>query len=162
MKIDLHVHAVGNGAGGSGCWYRPRGWTRLGEPFMLRGFGLPASAPRGDLGRLYIEKLLAWRRASSLDAIVLLAQDEPHRADGTRLAGVASHYVPNRYVLDLAATHPELLAGVSIHPARPDALDELELCLARGAVLLKCLPIPSPAWRTNFHESDHCLWETAT
>lgn len=140
MKIDLHVHAVGNGSGGTGCWYRPRGWTRLGQPFMVRGFGLPVSVLRGDLDRLYTEKLLSWIRGSSLDAAVLLAQDYPYRASGECIDGVASHYVPNRHVLDLADAHPELLAGVSIHPARPDALDELELCLARGASLLKCLP----------------------
>jgi predicted TIM-barrel fold metal-dependent hydrolase len=49
-------------------------------------------------------------------------------------------YVPNDLVLDLAAAHPEFLAGVSIHPARHDAIAELERCLERGAVLMKCLP----------------------
>jgi len=29
---------------------------------------------------------------------------------------------------------------VAIHPARPDALDELDRCVAEGAVLMKCLP----------------------
>jgi predicted TIM-barrel fold metal-dependent hydrolase len=43
-------------------------------------------------------------------------------------------------LLDLAARHQEFLAGVSIHPARLDAIDELERCLERGAVLMKCLP----------------------
>ena len=36
--------------------------------------------------------------------------------------------------------HREFLPAVSIHPARPDALDELERCLAKGAVMMKCLP----------------------
>ena len=36
--------------------------------------------------------------------------------------------------------HLEFLPGVSIHPARPDALGELDRCLEAGAVLLKCLP----------------------
>jgi predicted TIM-barrel fold metal-dependent hydrolase len=49
-------------------------------------------------------------------------------------------YVPNDVVLRLAAEHSEFLAGVSIHPARPDALDELERCFERGALLMKCLP----------------------
>ena len=48
--------------------------------------------------------------------------------------------MPNEYVLKLARAHPELLPAVSIHPARPDALEELERCLAGGAVLMKCLP----------------------
>jgi predicted TIM-barrel fold metal-dependent hydrolase len=36
--------------------------------------------------------------------------------------------------------HREFLPAVSIHPARPDALDELERCLVNGAVMMKCLP----------------------
>jgi predicted TIM-barrel fold metal-dependent hydrolase len=71
---------------------------------------------------------------------VLLAQDEPYRADGSRIENVGSFYVPNEYVLRLAGFHPEFLAGVSIHPARPDALEELARCLEGGAALLKCLP----------------------
>jgi len=140
MKIDLHVHIVGNGASGSGCWYRPRGWTKLGAPFMLRSVGLPASALRQDLDTIYAERLLSFVRSSSLDRIVILAQDEPYDSMGRKLEGVGSFYVPNRYVVGLAAAHPEFLAGVSIHPARPDAIDELEACLQGGAALLKCLP----------------------
>ena len=140
MKIDLHVHVVGNGSNGSGCWYRPRGWTKLGAPFMLRSFGLPAAALRQDLDTIYAARLLSFVRSSSLDRVVILAQDEPYDSAGKKLEGVASFFVPNSYVLGLAAAHPEFLAGVSIHPARPDALDELEACLRGGAALLKCLP----------------------
>lgn len=107
---------------------------------MLRGFGLGAEALRGDLDRIYVERLLDCIRGSSLHAAVILGQDEPYRENGTRIRDVASFYVPNEYVLGLGQKHPELLPGVSIHPARPDALDELERCLAAGAVLLKCLP----------------------
>jgi len=140
VKIDLHVHVVGNGSGGTGCWYRPRGWTRLAQPMMLRAFHLEVSALRGNLDELYARQLLAFVRESSLDAVVILAQDEPHSATGEVLAGVGSFYVPNSHVLRLAREHPEFLAGVSIHPARRDALEELEKCLAEGAALLKCLP----------------------
>src|SRR5205085_3477168 len=40
----------------------------------------------------------------------------------------------------LAREHREFLPAVSIHPARADALDELERCLEAGAVMLKLLP----------------------
>jgi len=140
MKIDMHVHVVGNGTGGTGCWYRPRGWTRLGEPFMLRGFGLPRSALSQNLDTLYAEKLHHYVAASSLDAAVILAQDEPYDATGRKLDGVGSFYVPNDYVLGLSRRHAEFLPAISIHPARADALEELERCLVAGAVLFKCLP----------------------
>ncbi len=140
MRIDCHVHVVGNGTGGTGCWYRPRGITRFGAPFLLRSVGLPGSALRGDLDHLYAEQILRFVRTSSLDAVVILAQDEPYRENGEKIEGVGSFYVPNDFVLQLAREHAEFLPAVSIHPARRDALHELERCLAEGAVILKCLP----------------------
>lgn len=140
MRIDCHVHVVGNGTGGTGCWYRPRGVTKYGAPYMLRCVGLPPSALTGDLDGLYAERILQFVRESSLDAAVILAQDEPHRDDGTKIADAGSFYVPNDFVLGLARAHPEFLPAVSIHPARRDAMEELERCLAAGAVMLKCLP----------------------
>jgi len=140
MRIDCHVHVVGNGTGGTGCWYRPRGITRYGAPLMLRAVGLPRTALTGDLDGIYARQILKFVRESSLDAAVILAQDEPHRENGEKIENVGSFYVPNDFVLGLARQHPEFLAAVSIHPARRDALDELERCLAGGAVMLKCLP----------------------
>lgn len=140
MRIDCHVHVVGNGTGGTGCWYRPRGVTRFGAPFMVRSVGLPASALTGDLDRLYVEQLLKFVRDSSLDAAVLLAQDDPYHENGERMENRGSFFVPNDFVLTLARKHREFLPAISIHPARQDALDELERCLAAGAVMLKCLP----------------------
>ena len=138
--IDMHVHVVGNGTGGTGCWVRVRGWHRPLAALMLRHIGLPASAMRGDLDRLYVERLLEQVRSSSLGAAVILAQDEVRDEHGRVMEGAGSFYVPNDYVLSLAKKHQEFLPAVSIHPARPDALEELEQCLAAGAVMMKCLP----------------------
>jgi len=79
-------------------------------------------------------------QTSSLGSIVLLAHDQVYDAQGKVMEGVGSFYVPNEYVLSLARQHSEFLPAVSIHPARPDALEELERCLAEGAVMMKCLP----------------------
>ncbi len=140
MRIDCLVHVVGNGTGGTGCWYRPRGITRLGAPLLLRAVGLPRSALAGDLDGIYARQVLKYLRESSLDAAVILAQDEPYRETGEKIEDTGSFYVPNDYVLGLARQHRELLAATSIHPARRDAMEELERCLAGGAMMLKCLP----------------------
>ncbi|MDB6065167.1 MAG: hypothetical protein JWR26_1375 [Pedosphaera sp.] len=136
----MHVHIVGNGTGGTGCRLRVTGWHRPLAALMLRHLGLPLNTLSGDLDRLYVERLLQYVRESSLGAIVILAQDEVHDEHGRVMEDVGSFYVPNDYVLELARKHSEFLPAVSIHPARPDALEELDRCLAGGAVMMKCLP----------------------
>jgi hypothetical protein len=138
--IDMHVHIVGNGTGGTGCWLRVTGWHRPLAALMLHHIGLPGSAMKGDLDRLYVERLLERVRESSFGHIVILAQDLVHDDAGKPMKEAGSFYVPNDYVLKLAKEHPEFLAAVSIHPGRADALEELDRCLAGGAVMMKCLP----------------------
>ncbi len=152
LRIDGHVHAIGTGRNGSGCWYRPRGFTRLGEPILLRAMGLSARALREDFETLYTAALREQIAEAGLDAVVLLAHEEAYRDDGTRIEGSGSFYVPNAYVLGLAARHREFLAAVSIHPSRPDAGEELEKAVAGGAVMLKCLPnVQNMDWNDRRH-----------
>lgn len=138
--VDMHVHIVGNGSGGTGCWLKVTGWHRPLASLMLRQIGLPPSAMTGDLDGMYVSRLLELVQTSSLSAAVILAHDQVYDNQGRRMEGVGSFYVPNSYVLQLAKRHPEFLAAVSIHPARPDALEELDRCIDAGAVMMKCLP----------------------
>src|SRR5260221_2353460 len=138
--VDMHVHIVGNGSGNTGCWLRVSPMRRPMAGLMLRHVGLPSAALKGDLDRLYVERLLELVRESSLVAVVILAQEQVHNDKGKAMPELGSFYVPNEYVLSLARRHEEFLPAVSIHPARPDALEELERCLAGGAVMMKCLP----------------------
>ncbi len=138
--VDMHVHVVGNGSGGTGCWLRVTGWHRPLANIMLRHIGLPSGTMAGDLDRLYVERLLEQLRSSSLGAAVILAQDLVHDDQGKPVEGAGSFFVPNDYVLKLASQHQEFLPAVSIHPARADALEELARCVAAGAAMMKCLP----------------------
>lgn len=153
MKVDAHVHIVGTGKGGTGCWYRPRGLTKLGAPFLVRSIGLTTRDLAGEVfDQTYVQQMLGYVRGSSMDKALILAHELPYREDGTPLPERASFYVPNDYVLKLAADHPEFLAGVSIHPSRKDALEELERALAGGAAALKCLPnVQGIDWNDRRH-----------
>jgi hypothetical protein len=110
------------------------------QALMVRHMGLPVSALKGDLDRLYLEKLLEYVRTSSLDAVVILAHEQVYDEGGRLLKHLGTCHVPNDYVLRLAHEHREFLPAVSIHPARQDALEELDRCIAEGAVMMKCLP----------------------
>jgi len=136
---DCHIHLVGNGAAGSGCWMRLGGWHRMMAEMMRRMMGMPVAVTDPEFDEIYVAKLSGWVRDSHLDRALLLAQDEVYRADGTRRDFGAFH-VPNDYLFEVCARHPEFLPAASIHPARHDALDELERCLVLGARALKLLP----------------------
>ena len=137
--IDMHVHIVGNGRRGSGCWLKVDAWHRPLYGFMLRHVGVGVGLDAPEFDEAYANHLAKLVRESSLSAAVILAQDEVYDASGRKLE-FGSFHVPNDYVLKLAREHEEFLPAVSIHPARADALDELERCLADGAVMLKLLP----------------------
>jgi uncharacterized protein len=138
--IDMHVHIVGNGLQGSGSWLRVKGWHRPLAGFMLKHIGLRGGLGGEQFDQLYIENLSRLVRESSLGSVVILAQDQVYHEDGRLMEGAGSFYVPNDYILKLAREHPEFLPAVSIHPARPDALEELDRCIEGGAVMMKCLP----------------------
>ncbi|HXM03691.1 MAG TPA: amidohydrolase family protein [Chthoniobacterales bacterium] len=138
--IDLHVHVLGNGLAGSGCRIKRVWWQ---EPFvrtMSRSIGLTAHPGSVELDAAYVQQLRLWLDDSSLAAVVLLACDDVHQEDGVPRPDLSRIYVPNEYVLELARQEPRFLPGISIHPARRDAIELLEAGVAAGAVLLKLLP----------------------
>ncbi|MBE2214329.1 MAG: amidohydrolase family protein [Opitutaceae bacterium] len=139
--IDGHVHLIGTGAGGTGCWIRLRGAQKALAPVLLASFGLTLrDLGRDDFDDLLVERLLGLIRAAGLRQVLLLAQEDVYTGRGERVPDRAAFYVPNERVLELARRHPEFVPAVSIHPARADALDELARCLEGGAAVMKCLP----------------------
>ena len=74
-----------------------------------------------------------------VDIGVILACDAMYDDSGKIDPGT-SFYIPNNFVLKVASEHEELLPGVSIHPNRRDALDEIDKCVEAGAALVKWLP----------------------
>lgn len=141
MRVDCHVHLVGDGSSGDGRAFELRtAWNRFQARFLLAEAGVDARHLRGGLDAAFDEALVRHVNSSGLDAAVILAQDLPHDAEGRPLP-MAGFRVPNDAVLAFCRPDPaRLIPAVSIHPARPDALDELERCAALGARVLKLLP----------------------
>jgi uncharacterized protein len=138
--IDVHVHLSLSGENGSDGWSRRR-WVM--KPFLAaaaREIGLRGGFAGRDFDARYLARLVGWVDDSSLSAAVLLAYDWVRDSTGCPRKDLSDLYVPNEAVLSLARQHPKFLPGVSIHPARPDAFDELERCADQGAALLKLLP----------------------
>jgi len=140
-KIDCHVHIVGDGSSGSECWFElPTLWKKFLGRMMIKGVGLPQSTLKSGLDNLYAENLAEQIRDSSLDAAVVLAQDIPYDDHGRPMPEEAQFYVANDYVAGLAQKYEEFVPACSIHPGRPDAMDELERCIEAKMPVLKLLP----------------------
>lgn len=141
LKIDLHAHLAGVGAGGSGCWLSPRFARRWSSRLLRRLFGITDAALRTTADADWAARLAGFVRESELDHAVALGFDgvyDPVR--GALDEARSQMIVPPSWVFAVCRAHPELLPGPAVNPLRRDAMERLEECIAGGAVLLKWLP----------------------
>jgi predicted TIM-barrel fold metal-dependent hydrolase len=110
------------------------------EPIVKAQAGILKSSRQLGVDQAYEERLIGLIDSSSLDAVLLLAMDYPYDPSGNCLKEKAKFYVPNDHVLGLAKKYSQIIPACSIHPARKDALEELERCAEKGAKVLKLLP----------------------
>lgn len=137
--LDVHVHVLGVGTGGTGCWMNDEMQSSI--PARAGLWNLRLSLAQPDLDQAYIVYLRSCIRSSGfLKQVVLLAQDYTHTERGERDESRTPFFTPNDYVARLAREYPEFLFGASIHPYRPDALDELDRVAELGGVLVKWIP----------------------
>jgi predicted TIM-barrel fold metal-dependent hydrolase len=142
IRIDSHVHVLGDGSSGSGCWLKiEKVYHKLLAQLAVRGMGLPSSSLDSGLDNLYAEMLAKMVRESSVTAAIILAHENVYDDNGKIVERFGAFYTPNDYVLSLAKTYSDcFIPAVSIHPGRPDALDELDRCIELGSAMLKLLP----------------------
>jgi hypothetical protein len=142
--VDVHVHLVGIGTGGSGCEVHPhmRSWLspveRVRFELYLSGSGV-TELERAD--QQFIERFMRLVEARpGAGRYCLLAFDHAYTEDGTLDREASEFHVPNEYVWQVAATSERLVPAISVHPYRPDAVDELDRWATRGVRLVKWLP----------------------
>jgi uncharacterized protein len=139
MGIDIHVHLFGTGDSGSGCRLSREKSEGLLFWFLARKLGLSGRAT--TLDESYVLALAEQIRGSGLARAVVLAQDAVYDEHGEADWRRTHFYVPNDYLLEVAARYPDLMIPcVSINPQRADAIDELDRCAASGARVLKIHP----------------------
>ncbi len=95
---------------------------------------------RRRIDALYRTNMIRRIDESPLAHAVVLAMDGVYDDRGFLDIERTKNYVSNEAVLALRQDSPKILFGASVNPKRRDWKDELERCLAEGAVLLKWLP----------------------
>lgn len=143
--LDYHVHVAGNGSGGTGCCVTPQmlSWLHPIKRIQLAVYMKSAGVRHFDRadGEFVAHLATLVRTIERHGRHCLLAFDQHHLENGNVDVERTELYVPNEYVFELHEKHPELfLPVISVHPYRPDALDELDLYGARGARIVKWLP----------------------
>ena len=143
--IDHHTHIAGIGTSNTGAFInaKMRSWA---HPFHHLKFKVYLSAAGVDDVE-NADAQLVQRLASLIKHIAhhgkhrLLAFDKNYRPDGSVNLEKTEFYVPNEYVFSLAEQNPDLfIPNISVHPYRPDALQELEKWAQLGARIVKWLP----------------------
>ncbi len=129
-RIDIHIHAIG--CANDGCYIAKSLLRKLW--FRLIANRLDIKSPAE-----YIPRLVQYLRESPIDLGVILATDAIYDGEGRRDPRTAL-YVPNSFIFKINDQYPELLPGISVHPNRLDALEEMDRCIDAGAVLVKWIP----------------------
>lgn len=143
--VDYHVHVAGIGAGGTGLFVNPRMLTWK-HPFHRMKFAFYRHAcgvsKEEETDSQMVNRLADLvRHLPAHGKHRLLAFDRHYNSDGTVNLSKTEFYVPNEYVFNLAAKHPDLfLPTISVHPYRNDAIAELETWASRGGQIVKWLP----------------------
>ena len=139
--LDMHCHTAGIGAGDSGAWISEELRKSYKFPLYLKTYEMSlAKIEAGGDSVLTANIARRIRESKYVADTVVLAMDCPHTDDGEPDLAAGEVVVPNRFVEREVRNYPELHFGASVHPARPDALKELQWSKDRGAVLLKWLP----------------------
>ncbi len=143
--LDVHVHVLGTGTGGTGCFVGPR-MSSLTSPIEYLKFSIYEQASgvtdSDQCDLQYIDRLVGLMRSQAPHGRALIfAFDQFHDADGKPVVADTEFFTPNAYVVKLAAKHPDLFVPcASVHPYRPDAVEALTEAVKAGAVAVKWLP----------------------
>lgn len=138
--IDVHVHLAALPTPGNGCRLSPRMRRSLLTRFLAWRQGLPLDDPE-TANRRYLENLERELSASQrVTRAVLLAMDGVYDSGGRLDEARTDFLISNDHLFAVTRGSARLLPGVSVNPARRDAIDELERCAEQGAALVKVLP----------------------
>jgi uncharacterized protein len=141
LRIDAHVHLLAVDGPKHKCLIAEkmkRGPIAVGLRALV-GVGPRVSDEVFDIA--YVDRLARLvRDAQHLDRAVIFAMDGLYDERG-ELDPRTVALVSNDWAIEAVRRHPDLFYfGASIHPARPDALEELDRCAEAGAVCVKWVP----------------------
>eukprot|EP00515_Schizochytrium_aggregatum_P006825 CAMPEP_0202077476 /NCGR_PEP_ID=MMETSP0964-20121228/5402_1 /ASSEMBLY_ACC=CAM_ASM_000500 /TAXON_ID=4773 /ORGANISM="Schizochytrium aggregatum, Strain ATCC28209" /LENGTH=753 /DNA_ID=CAMNT_0048644755 /DNA_START=54 /DNA_END=2315 /DNA_ORIENTATION=+ len=161
---DYHVHIVGSGQNGSGCYLTPKMTDPFRSPFgyvKLRAFMSASGITLENADATFERRLMALganvghvlceltgsrtgsmcQGPSSCNKMVMLAFERVYTEQGEPDMDRTTLHIPNDHAFAFAGRHPKhCIPTCSVHPYRHDCEAELERAAARGVRIIKWLP----------------------
>ncbi len=140
--IDIHIHLAGTGCCHSGIWMSPKLRRRYTIKLMQFIHGISEKKLDDDFDVFWLKQIHNLVSGSrEIDFAVLLGFDGAF-AEKTKTPDwdKSQLIIPCDWVFNAAKNYPYFLPGPSINPMRADALDLLDYCLEKKAVLIKWIP----------------------
>ncbi len=134
--IDMHVHIAGVDQAKYGNFIS----KKLKKSAVFRLFSKHLNISNSVNDELIINKTLKLLEESVIDKALFLAIDGVYAKSGEFNQKKTQMVCSNDYIYELTKHSKKALFGASVHPYRADALEELERCKRRGAVLIKWIP----------------------
>jgi uncharacterized protein len=135
--LDIHIHLLGTGDGGSGCRVSPK----MAKSLLYEAMTVRFRHVGQTLDESYVLHLADQLESSALTKGVILAHDAIYDRYGKPDWEKTPFYVPNDYLFKIIGRYPKkMIPCVSINPERADALGELDRCFEQGARVLKIHP----------------------
>ncbi len=141
---DSHAHIIGTGDSNSGAWFNPsmESWwhpiLKVQKNFYMNG----GCITEQDSDASFVDRMVSL--SAEMPAgykTMLFAFDWLRDEHGVADKQHSIFHIPNDYAAQIARKHPQYFEWVaSIHPYRPDALNELEKAHSNGARAIKWLP----------------------
>jgi predicted TIM-barrel fold metal-dependent hydrolase len=141
LRIDAHVHLIAADGEKHKSFVSEKMKSGLIARYLrgMAGVGMGASDEVFDIAYVdHLAKLV--REARFLDKALVFAFDGLYDEQG-RLDPRTETLTSNDWAIEAVKRYPDLfIFGASIHPARPDSIDELDRCAEAGAVCVKWVP----------------------
>ena len=139
LSFDVHMHLVGSGCHSSGCWLHPKLRNRYTIKALQWMQGISNKQLDHDLDDFWALRLSKLVLESPLSYGVILGFDGCYQ-HGQLDKKKSQLIVPDDWVFKVCKNFPNLLPGPSINPHSHNALERLDMCIEKGAVLIKWLP----------------------
>ena len=142
--VDFHTHVIAIGTSVKDAFIN----SKMRSGINLERFKFLIYASAADVKNIdnadqeYLTRLVRLARSTKRQGKYrILAFDKHYKPDGTVDLTKTTMYVPNDYVVELARQYADVfLPVISLHPYRPDAIDELDRWGKAGVKYIKWLP----------------------